>query len=171
MGGADARVLAVIIGDAMDPLSHLALTRLIIGPGRTPCVAALAPDLPFYSCYPAWVARRGLLTAAIRSGTWPEPPAWLLTLHRAGHSLLPGVALLAVSVVLRRRELRLAALSWLLHILVDLPSHRRDPWGPRPLWPLSDLAFDGVGWADVLSVWLARTVSIPQRAGATEHQR
>lgn len=146
----------------MDPLSHLVLTRLIIGPGRAPLVGALAPDLPFYSCYPAWVARRGLLGAALRSGTWPEAPAWLLTLHRATHSLLPVVALLAVSLALSRHELRAAGLSWLLHILVDIPSHRRDPWGPRPLWPLSDLAFNGAGWADALAAWVARTV---QRTG------
>jgi hypothetical protein len=142
----------------MDPLSHLALTRLVVGPGTAPLLAALAPDLPFYSCYPAWVARRGLLTAAIRSGIWPEPPTWLLTLHRASHSLLPGVALLALGVALPRCKLRRAALSWMLHILVDLPSHRRDPWGPRLLWPLCDLAFDGVGWADLLATWVARIV-------------
>jgi len=158
-GNDDRCALAVIIEAAMDPLSHLALTRLVVGPGTAPLLAALTPDLPSYRCYPAWVARRGELAAAIQSGTWPEPPAWMLTLHRASHSLLPGVALLAVSVALPRRELRLAALSWLLHILVDLPSHRRDPWGPRPLWPVSDLAFDGIGWADLLAIRVARAVN------------
>lgn len=142
----------------MDPLSHLALTRFVIGPGRVPLVGTLAPDLPFYSCYPAWVARRGLLAAALRSGAWPEPPAWLLTLHRAGHSVFPGAVLLVASCLFAEPTLRQAGLSWLLHILVDLPSHRRDPWGPRPLWPFSDLAFDGVGWADLLAAWIARVV-------------
>lgn len=142
----------------MDPLSHLALTRFVVGPGRAPLVGALAPDLPFYSCYPAWVARRGLLAAALPSGIWPEPPAWLLTLHRASHSVFPGALLLVASRLFADPRLRLAALSWLLHILVDIPSHRRDPWGPRPLWPLCDLAFNGVGWADALAAWVARTV-------------
>ena len=142
----------------MDPLSHLALTWLVVGSERAELVVALAPDLPFYSCYPAWVVRRGPLTAALQSGNWPEPPAWLLTLHRATHSLLPGLALLALSVVLPWREHRPLALSWLLHVLVDLPSHRRNPWGPRPLCPFSDFAFDGVGWADALVLCVARVM-------------
>ncbi len=142
----------------MDPLSHLMLTRIVIGPGRVPLLATLVPDLPFYRCYPTWVARRGLITAAIRSGIWPALPGWLLTLHRASHSLLPSMTLLMVSVVFQRNELRLVALSWLLHIFVDMLSHRREPWGPRPLWPLSDLAFAGIGWADTLAAGIARLV-------------
>lgn len=142
----------------MDPLSHLALTRMIIGPGNGPLVIAIAPDVPFYSCYPAWVARQGLLGEAVRSGEWPRPPVWLLTLHRATHSaLVPGL-MLVVDAFAGWRLIRLLAWSWLLHILVDLPTHARDPWGPRPLWPLSDIAFDGVGWADLLVVRLAQAI-------------
>lgn len=29
-------------------------------------------------------------------------------------------------------------------------------WGPRPLWPLSDAAWDGWSWADALSQWNVR---------------
>lgn len=142
----------------MDPLSHLALTRMIIGPGKGPLLTAIAPDVPFFSCYPAWVARQGLLGEALRSGEWPGPPEWLLTLHRATHSaLLPGL-LLVIGTLGGQRLMRLAAWSWLLHILLDLPTHARDPWGPRPLWPLSDLAFDGVGWAELLAVRLAPAI-------------
>jgi hypothetical protein len=70
---------------------------------------------------------------------------------------LPGL-LLVVCALAGRRLIRLAAWSWLLHILVDLPTHAREPWGPRPLWPLSDLAFDGVGWAELLAVRLAPAI-------------
>lgn len=58
-------------------------------------------------------------------------------------------------------RLRRFGFSWLLHILVDIPSHRRDPWGSRPLWPLGEFAFDGVGWADLLAAWVARSVQSP----------
>jgi hypothetical protein len=56
--------------------------------------------------------------------------------HRATHSLL--VALVVASVMRRvagRWPLRVL-LAWLLHTLIDVPTHRRDPWGPRLLWPL-----------------------------------
>jgi len=41
--------------------------------------------------------------------------------------------------------------AYLLHLLVDIPTHTRDPWAPRPLWPFSDMAYNGVSWAEVLT--------------------
>jgi hypothetical protein len=34
--------------------------------------------------------------------------------------------------------------SWLLHILIDIPTHARHPWGPRFLWPLASFAVNGI---------------------------
>jgi hypothetical protein len=38
---------------------------------------------------------------------------------------------------------------------VDIPTHSRQFWGPRFLWPLSDVAVDGVPWAEITSYLLA----------------
>jgi hypothetical protein len=39
--------------------------------------------------------------------------------------------------------------AWLLHILVDVPTHSKAKWGPRFLWPFSDFAVDGLSWAEI----------------------
>ena len=142
----------------MDPLSHLIVARALLGTDRAVLVMAVLPDLPFYSTYPLWVARYGLLPTVLEHGIWPEPPRWIVLLHRLSHAI--PVALLiawALSHVIRHPVQRILA-SWLLHILVDIPSHARDPWGPRPLWPFSDCAVDGYGWAEHVSFHLSKII-------------
>ena len=82
----------------MDLLTHAVLTRKFIDkkPGIVLC-GSLAPDLPFYLFYPAWVTGRGELANAMKNNDWPEPPHWLSTLHHAFHSI-PMVTLVAIIV-------------------------------------------------------------------------
>jgi hypothetical protein len=97
-----------------------------------------------------------MLRDAIQTGTWPDPPRSLLCTHRATHSLL---VVLITGIVIRYatgRWPQQVMLAWLLHILIDVPTHRRNQWGPRLLWPLSDAAWDGWSWTDALSQWYAR---------------
>lgn len=140
----------------MDPLSHLIVTRALVGADRMVLVTAVLPDLPFYSTYPLWVARRGLLPLVLASGSWPPPPRWIVLLHRLSHTI--PVALVAAWIVSHstRQSMQRIFAVWLLHILMDIPSHARDPWGPRPLWPFSDFAFDGYGWAEHVSSHLSK---------------
>jgi membrane-bound metal-dependent hydrolase YbcI (DUF457 family) len=140
----------------MDPLTHLLTKRLVLGRDRSALLASVAPDALFYLAYPPWLVKNGLLREALHTGVWPEPPYWLLHAHRATHSLL--VALVAASVMrrVRGRWPRGVLLAWLLHILIDVPAHRREPWGPRLLWPVSDVTWDGWSWADALSEWYVR---------------
>jgi hypothetical protein len=35
----------------MDPLTHLVATRLVLGHDRSPLIASVAPDTPFYLAY------------------------------------------------------------------------------------------------------------------------
>ena len=142
----------------MDPLSHLIVTRALLGADRVVLTVAALPDLPFYSTYPLWVARRGLLPSVLEHGIWPAPPRWIVLLHRLSHAI--PVALVATWIVSRstRQSMQRVFAAWLLHILVDIPSHARDPWGPRPLWPFSDRAFDGYGWAEHVSSNLGKMI-------------
>jgi hypothetical protein len=135
----------------VDPLTHLLTTRLLVGREPTTLLAGIAPDLAFYSTYPLWVLCRGRVRAVLAGGAWPVPPLWMVELHRAGHSL--PVALSAAMLFRLRRGYwpqRLLG-AYLLHLLIDIPTHTRDPWGPRPLWPFSNIAYDGVSWAEVMT--------------------
>ena len=39
-------------------------------------------------------------------------------------------------------------LAWPLHVLMDIPLHRKSFFGTQVLWPVSDWAFDGVYWSN-----------------------
>lgn len=139
----------------MDPLTHTLLTWRFVGKQRRIIACGLAPDAPFYAVYPVYVIARGQLRSALTGNAWPEPPRWLTTLHYACHSLPVALAGAVVIRAVTGRRPRRELAAWILHILVDIPTHRRDPWGPRFLWPLADIAVDGWSWVDGL-VWLMR---------------
>jgi hypothetical protein len=71
--------------------------------------------------------------------------------HRARYSI--PIALLG-AVLIRHRRGRWPSRvlgTYLLHLLIDILTHTRDPRGPRPLWLFFDMAYDGVGWAETLT--------------------
>lgn len=73
---------------------------------------------------------------------------WLQTLttqlYGASHSLI--VWLVVFGVLLLFRVWWREWLAWLLHILVDIPTHSRESYPTPALWPLSDWTFDGATW-------------------------
>jgi len=140
----------------MDPCSHLLVTALVVGHEPPTLLAGLAPDLPWYLLYPAWLLARGKLRQAWRSGEWPLPPGWVCQIHYASHSLLSTVFIVGLLRLRRGASPGGQALAWLLHILLDIPTHSRQRLGPRPFWPLSSWAYDGFSWADALARWLTR---------------
>lgn len=135
----------------MDPLTHLLTTRLLVGREPTTLLAGLAPDLAFYSTYPLWALRHGRVRVVLDGGEWPAPPPWMVQLHRAAHSLPVAVGGAMLFRLRRGHWPRQLLGAYLLHLLIDIPTHTRDPWGPRPLWPFSNIAYDGVGWAEKLT--------------------
>lgn len=73
---------------------------------------------------------------------------WLQTLtiqsYGATHSLIVWAVVFCLLLAFRLwwREW----LAWLLHILVDIPTHSRESYPTPALWPLSDWTFDGATW-------------------------
>ncbi len=68
-----------------------------------------------------------------------------LPLYPAAHSLV--VFLLAFGLVmLLARRIVFPMLGWLLHILIDIPTHSFSYYATRFLWPLSDFRIDGIAW-------------------------
>ncbi len=68
--------------------------------------------------------------------------AWL---YPAAHSLVIfTLAFAAVSIVARRVVWEM--LGWLLHILIDIPTHSYSYYATRFLWPVSNLRVNGVAW-------------------------
>jgi len=136
----------------MDPLTHIWLTRRVVGTNPTIVLAGMMADAPFYLTYPVWVVKQGQLKQALQTHEWHRPPAEKG--HHAFHSL-PLLGLAALLVRWRNgRFPRRFFYAWALHILVDLPTHSRRQWAPQFLWPFSSITMDGVSWID----WLMRAL-------------
>lgn len=68
-----------------------------------------------------------------------------LPLYPAAHSLIVFLLVFALAMILARRVV-FALLGWLLHILIDIPTHSLSYYATRFLWPISDYRVDGIAW-------------------------
>jgi hypothetical protein len=85
---------------------------------------------------------RGLGTAAANGQAHVHLP---IPLYPAAHSLVIFALAFAVATLLARRIVY-EMLGWLLHILIDIPTHSFSYYATRFLWPLSDFRIDGIAW-------------------------
>jgi hypothetical protein len=68
-----------------------------------------------------------------------------LPLYPAGHSLLVFLLVFGIAAILARRIV-IEMLGWLLHILIDIPTHSFSYYATRFLWPVADFRIDGIAW-------------------------
>ena len=52
----------------------------------------------------------------------------------------------AVGTTILARRVVLAMLGWLLHIVIDVPTHSLRYYVTEFLWPVSDYRIDGIAW-------------------------
>src|ERR1035438_4564238 len=69
---------------------------------------------------------------------------WVWSVYNCSHSVLVFAVVFGLAWLLMRR-LPLEILGWLLHIVIDIFTHR-GLFALRFLWPLSDVHFDGFPW-------------------------
>lgn len=86
-----------------------------------------------------WVA------GGFSSGAGPHRGHIGLPLYAVGHSLLVFLAAFGIASIVARRFV-LPMLGWMLHILIDIPTHSYSYHATRFLWPLSAYGFDGIAW-------------------------
>ena len=68
-----------------------------------------------------------------------------LPLYPAGHSLIVFLAVFGIVTILARRIVY-ELLGWLMHILIDIPTHSLSYYATRFLWPVSEYRIDGIAW-------------------------
>ncbi len=66
--------------------------------------------------------------------------------YKITHSLL--IAIPTILVAWSVFGVQLWLLAWPLHILIDIPLHKKHFFGTQVLWPLSNWAYDGVYWSN-----------------------
>ncbi len=68
-----------------------------------------------------------------------------LPLYPAGHSLIVFLLAFGLAAILTHR-VWFAMLGWLMHILIDIPTHSLNYYATRFLWPVSNFRVDGIPW-------------------------
>jgi hypothetical protein len=68
-----------------------------------------------------------------------------LPLYPAEHSLIVFLVVFAITSIFARRIVY-EMLGWLLHILIDIPTHSFSYYATRFLWPISEYRIDGIAW-------------------------
>lgn len=68
-----------------------------------------------------------------------------LPLYPTGHSVIVFLLAFGVTCILARRVV-FEMLGWLLHILLDIPTHSFSYYATRFLWPVSNFRIDGIPW-------------------------
>lgn len=88
-----------------------------------------------------------LLTNNLGMATIDSIPEYVFVGYRFTHSL---IIFLVVFVVIYYiiREIPWILGGWLLHILIDIPTHTREFFPTPFLWPLSDFNFSGISWGN-----------------------
>lgn len=66
-------------------------------------------------------------------------------LYPIAHSMIVFLAVFALACILKRRIV-FSMLGWLLHILIDIPTHSLRYHATRFLWPVSNFRIDGLAW-------------------------
>jgi hypothetical protein len=91
-----------------------------------------------------WLRLAGSAEGSVHGGHIPHVDLGI-PLYPAAHSLITFAMVYGASTILARRPPR-ALLGWLLHILIDIPTHSLSYYATRFLWPVADYRFDGVAW-------------------------
>lgn len=109
--------------------------------GVFPDVLAFGPSIAVGT----WLRLTGGLDARSAHGGHLPHVNLGFPLYPAAHSLVVFLLVFGISSILARRVVP-ALCGWLLHILIDIPTHSFRYYATRFLWPLSGYRFDGIAW-------------------------
>ena len=86
-------------------------------------------------------------------------PDWLYSSYDVTHSMVIAFITIGIVYFFINKNFAFAMLAWPLHILVDFPFHTADFFPTPILWPIMDVKFDGVSWANPY-VWFSNVAGI-----------
>lgn len=133
----------------MDTLAHLLWTFIIFHNTEYLFLAlffGIMPDLFSWTVYLIYAIFKPNFREKLKN---PEhldyAPKWVFTLYGLTHSIFVFVIVFFV-LLIYTQEIPIYLLPWIVHILMDIPTHSRD-FLPTPfLWPLSSYRFPGFSW-------------------------
>ncbi len=105
----------------------------------------IMPDLAAFGFFFIY----NILTGGAHTGrpTLNSIPKYVFVGYNFTHSLVIFF-IIVLTIYYITREIPIVLGGWLLHILIDIPTHSRDFFPTPFLWPLSDFTVNGVGWGE-----------------------
>ncbi len=73
-------------------------------------------------------------------------PKYTHFVYNITHSFVT-VIILAIILYIFAKPYAVLMLPWTFHILVDIPTHKKEFFPTRFLYPISDFCIDGISWA------------------------
>lgn len=133
----------------MDVFSHGLWGALAFGRQGNAFLAAafgMAPDLiPFTPDFIANAVDRKVVRGKPELTVFPE---WVVKIYNFTHSLVVYAVIYILIRIIWGNEIAYLSLAWLLHILFDIPTHAKEFFPTKFLYPLSNFHFDGIPWAN-----------------------
>lgn len=132
----------------MDVFSHGLWGGLVLGRNGGYSLAAafgMLPDLLAFGPYIAVSAVRKKF--AVGKPNAGEIPEWVHVMYNITHSFITSGIIFTVLFFINRGAAFLF-LAWPLHIIFDIPTHRRDFFPTKFLYPLSTFHFSGIEWSN-----------------------
>lgn len=111
-------------------------------------VLSIAPDLiPFV---PSLLNRKAVkMWLAVKQSTYEKVakhvPAWVYRLYDITHSIPLWIVGFFIWWLIQG-SVPWAAFGWLIHILIDIPTHMKSFFPTPFLWPFSRRVVDGINW-------------------------
>jgi len=129
----------------MDTFAHAFWSFIIFHTQEYVWLAVLFGMLPDLLSWTIYLVRNFIVNRKLRPPKISKVPKWVFTLYGITHSVfVMGTGFLLVFFIFG--TLPLFLLAWTIHVLIDIPTHRRD-FLPTPfLWPISKYAFPGISW-------------------------
>ena len=145
-------------------------------------LCSILPDLISFIPLTIWIITSlflGTLTFQKMSGIHPFDDQTIINsitniLYSITHSLLIFLAVFFICWIIFKRPI-FELTGWLVHILIDIPSHSIKFFATPLLWPLSNITYDGIAWANpiflilnfssiIICFILLRTKALPSKS-------
>jgi len=127
----------------MDIFAHALWSYIMFNSVELPFLAV------FFGVFPDLISWTPYFFVRLFEGTFGKPtakvPRWTNMLYNVSHSIFVfGITIAVVAIITGSVPVYLWA--WLVHIIIDIPSHTRT-FLPTPfLWPVSKWKFPGFNW-------------------------
>jgi hypothetical protein len=132
----------------MDVFAHFLWTYAVFCRYKKALLAGVFGVLPDLAAFVPFIVYR-LMHGSFEFGK-PELatiPEWVFQLYNVSHSAVIFFAVFGlVWILIGKPQWYLG--GWLVHIIIDIPTHTKEFFPTPVFYPLSGVTFDGISWAN-----------------------